>query len=168
MYSRKNVEPNIDPWGTQALAEHSCEDFPFSIQNFIKSLAYIKCYSLLSPRPVKSLSILSGTTVRSWVTEWVFIYELSRYEFESRCCHLYLDCFKSFKLNYGSKNNMRLFLNLATNKEYNKYHEHPIQNHYFNPEVLHNLKILLAVSGKLANSSAENLNYKSLFLLLTS
>ena len=38
----------------------------------------------------------------------------------------------------------------------------------FNPEVLHNLKILLAVSDKPANSSAENLNYKSLFLLLTS
>ena len=37
-----------------------------------------------------------------------------------------------------------------------------------NPEVLITLTMLLAFSGKPANSSTENLNYKSLFLLFTS
>ena len=32
--------------------------------NSIKSLGYIKCYSLSNPRPAKSLGILSDTTVR--------------------------------------------------------------------------------------------------------
>ena len=32
--------------------------------SFVESLGYIKCYSLINPRPVKSPSILSDTTVR--------------------------------------------------------------------------------------------------------
>ena len=28
MYSKKSVEPRMDPWGTQGLTEYSCEDFP--------------------------------------------------------------------------------------------------------------------------------------------
>ena len=28
MYSKKSVEPRMDPWGTPALTGYSCEDFP--------------------------------------------------------------------------------------------------------------------------------------------
>ena len=35
-----------------------------SMQNPVKSFGYIKCYSSNSARPVKTLTILSGTTVR--------------------------------------------------------------------------------------------------------
>ena len=31
MYSRKSVEPRMEPWGTPALAGYSCEDFPYRI-----------------------------------------------------------------------------------------------------------------------------------------
>ena len=41
-----------------------------SMPNSIKSLAYIKCYSPSSPRPVKCLSILSDTTVRTSAVDW--------------------------------------------------------------------------------------------------
>ena len=28
MHGRKSVRPRMDPWGTLALTEYSCEDFP--------------------------------------------------------------------------------------------------------------------------------------------
>ena len=34
------------------------------MSNPIKSFGYIKCYSSISPRPLRVLAILSGTTVR--------------------------------------------------------------------------------------------------------
>ena len=88
MYSRKIVRPRMDPRGTLALSGYSCEDFPSrttqnrlllrkrkrkpnirpvkrtSMSNPVKSLGYIKCHSLSSPRTVKPLAILSDTTVR--------------------------------------------------------------------------------------------------------
>ena len=85
--------------------------------NSVKSLGYIKCYISSSLRPVKDLAILFDTTVRKsaadretlkpyWKSEkrsqnndWVFVYKLSGCGFGPRCCDLYLDCFKCFKLN---------------------------------------------------------------------
>ena len=29
MYSRKSVRPRMEPWGTPALTEYYCEDFPY-------------------------------------------------------------------------------------------------------------------------------------------
>ena len=79
MYSRKSVGPRMEPWGTPALTGYSCEDFPSRTEkrrnkvkyltwksirlefvkktsrpNPVKSLGYIKCPSLSSPRPVKN------------------------------------------------------------------------------------------------------------------
>ena len=83
MYGRKCVGPTTKPWGTPALTAYSCEDFlsrtnwsclllrkeemrpnsiglkfvkKASMSNPVKSLEYIKCYSLSSPRIVKSPS----------------------------------------------------------------------------------------------------------------
>ena len=85
MYSRKNLGPRMDPWGTPALTEYSCEDVPSrttqitekrrnkaryqtwnsiktnfvkrtSMPNTVKSLGYIKCYSSSSPWSLKSPS----------------------------------------------------------------------------------------------------------------
>ena len=71
IYSRKSVGPRMQPWGAPALTGYSCEDFPSrttqgrlllrkvkktSMPNPVKGLGYMKCYSLSSPRPVKSPS----------------------------------------------------------------------------------------------------------------
>ena len=81
MYSRKSVAPRIEPWETPALTgflrrlpiqNYSMQSFKAkyltwnsvrlkivkktSMPNPVNRLTYIKCYSLSSPRPVKSPS----------------------------------------------------------------------------------------------------------------
>ena len=41
-----------------------------SMLNPVKSLGYIRCYSSSSPRPLKALTILSDTTVRTSAVDW--------------------------------------------------------------------------------------------------
>ena len=90
---QEKCRTNNGPLRTPALTRYSSEDFPrllkspiteksrnkvkylawnfirssfvknTNMPNSIKSLGYIKCYSLSNPRPAKSLAILSDTTV---------------------------------------------------------------------------------------------------------
>ena len=59
MYSRKNVGPRMEASRSLALTKYYCDIFvkKTSMPNPIKSLGYIKCYSLSSPRPKSILAI---------------------------------------------------------------------------------------------------------------
>ena len=56
-----------------------------SMPNLVKSLRCTKCYSLCSPRPIKTLAILSDTTVSGSAVDWE---DLKPY-WKSEICHIF-------------------------------------------------------------------------------
>ena len=100
---QEKIKPGMELWETPASTRYSCEDFPLknhlklsiteskakyltwnsirlkfvkktSMSNPVKSLGYIKCYSLSSPRPIKSPS----NSICSWLRRHKIILELSK------------------------------------------------------------------------------------------
>ena len=77
MYGKKTAGPRIEPWEILALTGYSCEEYltcnsirlkfvkKTGMPNPVKSLGYIKRYSLSSHRSIKSLSAIpSDATVK--------------------------------------------------------------------------------------------------------
>ena len=69
--------------------------FSFNLNTRLESYCQIffQNFRLLeSPNQGKDLSNCNGTRTQNHLNGWVFVYEVSGYGFESRCCHLNFRC----------------------------------------------------------------------------